>query len=361
MEIMIRANSLAHIGRPLTPEEKKLTLWRTSDTFLHCCIESRGCQFSRKCGSCIMCDYGEGRNLHPDELRKELDERVSQYMNGLHTILIGTYGSIFDEDEISSACFDVILEFLAQYSIPTVIFETHCSTVNSNKLKKIRDKIPRKTKVIIEMGYESCDAYVLKYCLNKFISLEQLKNAIKLIHDYRMSACTNVLLGAPFLCERDQLDTAVKSVNWAFEQGADSVVVFPMNIKPFTLLYKLYERGYVNPVSQWMLIDLLGEIPPKYLDNVSLSWYGDRKNFYENDEFPLIPPQDCVECHDILFKTYADFMKGDSINKRAEIIQSVKNKKKLCMCGKRYELQMRSWSKRKTPYQIYEILHKIDD
>ena len=52
-----------------------------------------------------------------------------------------------------------------------------------------------------------------------------------------MSACTNVLLGAPFLCERDQLDTAVKSVNWAFEQGTDSVVVFPMNIKPFTLLY----------------------------------------------------------------------------------------------------------------------------
>ncbi len=359
MKILSRVNMEAHEGRPLTPEFKKLNLWNSSDAFLHCCIESKGCRFSKESGACIMCDYGTGRNLNPDELHEELEKQVVPYIGQINTILIGTYGSIFDESEVSGECFEVILDFLVRYKVSTVIFETHCSTVSDEKLKKIKEKLSKDTRIIIEMGYESCDKYVLQYSLNKIISLKQLQGAITLIHKYSMKVCLNVLLGAPFLCAQDQLDSALKSIQWAFEQKADSVVIFPINIKPFTLLYKLYEKGLVAPISQWMLVDLLAGIPEKYLGKISLSWYGDRNNFYENNEFPLIPPLDCSECHDRLFTGYSDFMKATDLKEKARIINEIKSKQTMCTCREQYHQQMNVWLDRKTPYQIEEILRKM--
>ena len=139
------------------------------------------------------------------------------------------------------------------------------------------------------MGFESSDSFVLRECLNKVLDLHQLSTAIDLIHDFSMEASLNVFLGTPFMNTRAQLDTALHSIEWAFVHGADSVVIFPCNIKPFTVVYEMYRNGSYKRISQWLLIELLSRIPEQYLQNISLSWYGDRKNFYENDEFPLIP------------------------------------------------------------------------
>lgn len=107
---------------------------------------------------------------------------------------------------------------------------------------------------------------------------------------------------------RAQFDSTLQSIEWAFGHGADSVVIFPCNIKPFTVIYELYKNGLYKRISQWLLIELLSQIPEKHLKDISLSWYGNRKNFYENDSFPLIPPEDCEECHEKLFDFYEKFL-----------------------------------------------------
>ena len=128
-------NLEAHRGRPLTPENKKLTLWRPSEDFIHCCIESQGCRFNRNNGSCVMCDYGIGRNLTAGELKKALREDLEPYMDSVSILLLGTYGSILDTEEVPEECFDVLLEFVERQKIKTVIFETHCSVINKNTEK----------------------------------------------------------------------------------------------------------------------------------------------------------------------------------------------------------------------------------
>lgn len=333
MELLGKLNYEAHKGRPLTPQNKKITLWKPFQNFIHCCIESKGCRFSRKNGACIMCDYGIGYNITPEELRKELEVQLCPYVNNNTTVLFGTYGSILDTDEISEKCFDEILDFIVKREIHSVIFETHCSTINENILKKIHEKLQiNRVSVTIEMGYESCDEFVLKNCLNKFLNLAQLCSAIMLIHKYSMKVSLNVLLGAPFLSEKEQLDTAVQSVNWAFDKGADSVVVFPCNIKPFTLLFELYKKDFYKPVSQWLLVELLSRIPTEKLSQVTLSWYGDRKNFYENDRYPLIPPTDCEECHAMIFEFYHAFMKEPDAWQRRILIDRILHAEKKCNC-----------------------------
>ena len=142
MNILSKMNLEAHQGRPLTPENKCLTLWRPSDRFVHCCIESRGCRFSRDSGACIMCDYGIGRGLSGEELEKALREELQPELDGVSMVLFGSYGSVFDTGEISAECFDVILDFAAGLGLEEVIFETHCCTVTEEILAKIRKKFP---------------------------------------------------------------------------------------------------------------------------------------------------------------------------------------------------------------------------
>ena len=122
MNILSKRNLEAHQGRPLTPEGKKLTLWRPSKDTLHCCVESRGCRLSRDNGACIMCDYGIGRNITPHELENELACQLQPRLKFVSTVLFGSYGSVFDVEEISEDCFDVILDFIVAQKIQNVVF-----------------------------------------------------------------------------------------------------------------------------------------------------------------------------------------------------------------------------------------------
>lgn len=359
MSVLSTANLKAHMNRPSTPEGKPITLWRPSDRFFHCCIESRGCRYSRDVGACVMCDYGIGRNLTPGELSAALASTLDPWAGKLDTLLLGSYGSVFDPSEISEECFDALLRFLKDYPVPTVIFETHCATVTPEKLAHIREYLPEGRRVTVEMGYESCDPFVLESCLGKVLSLSRLESAIQTIHDAKMSICLNVFLGAPFLSPADQLESTRISVLWALERGADSLVLFPANIKPFTLLHKLYEAGHYAPLSQWMVPALFRQLPAEALERITLSWYGDRKNFYENDAFPLIPPQDCPECHNAVFAFYQDFLQARTGQERHEAVQRLWEQSLACSCREEVVRSLEKSAPRYTKEQISTVVKNL--
>jgi len=172
-----------------------------------------------------------------------------------------------------------------------------------------------------------------------------------------MEVSLNVFLGAPFLSAREQLDTTVQSVEWAFEKGADSVVIFPSNIKPFTLLYQLYENHLYKPISQWMLVELLSRIQEEKLNRITLSWYGDRRNFYENDRFALIPPKDCETCHNDIFAFYRSFMNETFSSQRKHLVEKFIKNGTNCDCRDKFLEGLKVQTERLTKEEI-EILLK---
>lgn len=359
MKCLSEANINAHLNRPVTPEGQFITLWRPSSSFIHCCIESCGCRYSQESGSCIMCDYGVGRNLTPAELQSALYEELSPCIEKIDRLLFGSYGSVMDESEVSAECFQVLLRFLCDNPVPNVIFETHCETVKRDKLKKIREELPADIQTTIEMGYESSDPFILQSCLNKVLNLDVLERAIMLIHEEGMHVCLNVFLGAPFLCPVDQLVSAKNSVLWAMERGVDSIVLFPANIKPFTLVHKLYKKGLYAPLSHWMIPALFRVLPDEALERITLSWYGDRKNFYKGDTFPLIPPQDCDRCHEDLFSFYHEFMREPDGYKRAEMTRVLWEKDLSCNCRENLKVALHTYTPRRTAKQINQIVSSL--
>jgi radical SAM enzyme (TIGR01210 family) len=111
----------------------------------------------------------------------------------------------------------------------------------------------------------------------------------------------NVLLGAPFLTEAEALASAVDSLRWALEAGTHLCVLFPANVKRWTLQHWLWERGLYHSPSLWSLIEAVHALGPELARRVLLSWYSaaitDAENPSQVSDPVLAVPTTCPACH----------------------------------------------------------------
>lgn len=314
---LIRQSRLSRNTRPraIRPCE----VWGHGD-FLHVCFSSVGCRF-RKSGYCTMCDYGGNRNVTSDEAISGLRDALNEAECSVREILLGTCGSILDEEEMTWETLSVILDEVYRSGVPTVILETHYTTVTLENLARIREALPDR-EVIIELGLESSNPWVLEHSICKYMNLNALSNTVELIRRFGMETVLNVFLGAPFLSIRNQIRDAHAAIAWAATHGASRVVVFPANIKPNTLLWKLWQDGSYRRISHWMLIELLSELERPLLEKVELSWYGDRQD--KGQAVQILPPEDCPACHVRLMDFYQAFMENFDPMYRQQLLEQLR-------------------------------------
>ena len=301
----------------------------------HICLSSIGCRFGRK-GQCVYCNYGS-TDEHSDEVKLEFLKKILQ-SNRSKGVVVGSFGSYFDSEEVSWDLFTSINELLAETDIQSIIFETHCSTVNKKYLDAIKQKFSRTKKSIgIEMGLESSNPKVLRDCINKNLDIGKFSKTIALIKEYGFNVIANVILGAPYLTPRQQLWDTYSSIKWALKNDVDSVVIFPVNIKRNTPLYKLYKEKKYKPVSHWLLIRLLDILNEDLLSSVTLSWVGLRQAEGRNME--AYPPKSCSTCQEKLLDFYKKFNCKFDRPYRREILIELKNNVKICECPERLEFE----------------------
>lgn len=290
---------------------------RRREHLLHVCLNSVGCRF-RNSGSCTMCDYGQGNNISIADIR-ELIEQIEPMLMVGDSVLVGSLGSVLDEDEVSRECLEKLLYFLGETNAQSIILETHYTTLNADVCSWLRECLQKKD-IVIEIGLESVDSYVQEKCLNKTIDCDLLKKKIELLHKYDFSVTANVFLGAPFLYAGAQILDAEKTILWSKENDIDSVVIFPANIRKNTLLDFLYRNGKYEPIQQWAVFDLLNRVPVSYLDRIYLSWYGDWFDYDESGIANNLPPVACDACTNSWREFYHVFLACHSAKERKQIL-----------------------------------------
>ncbi len=298
------------------------------DTFfdgkvLQICFYSIGCRFSKN-GNCIMCDYGKPRkeNLTPNEIKEIIQEIFSNFKEQPKVLLLNSLGSILDELEIPKASIITLLDEIAKIDINVIIFETHYTSINKDILELIKRKLPNK-QLIIELGFESSNQEYRKKYLNKIIDNDKFIEKVNLIKSFEFDVETNIIFGIPFLSSEDQIKDTVQSILWCFQNNIDKVNLFPINIKPYTLLYKLYETGEYSPVRHKDFIEVLKRIPQEYVNKIYLCWYGNRQLYYDSKStiLPICNQGD----YDKLMRFYKDF----NLHKDAEYRENLLNHIKL--------------------------------
>ncbi len=296
------------------------------DTFfdgkvLQICFYSVGCRFSKN-GNCIMCDYGKSRrkNLSPNDI-KEIMEKVLNNLNEQPNILLlNSLGSILDEFEMPRENMVALLNEIANTDIDVIVFETHYSSINNDILQLIKQKLLKKC-IEIELGFESSNPKYRKNYLNKIIDNDNFVEKVNLIKSYGFAVETNVIFGMPFLSTENQIQDTLQSILWCFQNNIDRVNLFPMNIKPYTLLYKLYEMGKYLPVKHIDFIKVLKLIPKEYVDKIYLCWYGNRQLYYGSK--PTILPICEQDEYDKIMNFYQDFNLHKDTEYREKLLKDI--------------------------------------
>lgn len=324
---LILKNKAIRKNRPKVATDILYSTFETNGTF-QICFKSKGCQNYLN-GHCIMCDYGIGDNLSKAELEKAFDEAMLESKEKINTLLLNSYGSVLDENEISEECLHALLKKIKETNINNIIFETFYTTITKKKLELIKNELGNKN-ISFELGLETANENVRANNLLKFINNDIFIEKIKLIHSYNMNVLTNIVVGIPNLSPKEQIEDALNSVDWCMKNKVDEVDLFPINVKPYTLLYTLYNEKKYEVISHWLLIEVLHRIPVQYLDKIYLAWYGNRELPYHNGEHSIFP-KSCPKCYNNLMKFYKEFLINNSSTFRKKLIDELINKRK-CDC-----------------------------
>ena len=180
-------------------------------------------------------------------------------------------------------------------------------------------------KIQFDIGLESLDDNIRKYCLGKgpsFTTALFLK-AIKTIKKEGFSFLSYILLGKPFLTIKEDIYDAVNSINFTVRNGG-IVVVFMMNMQPHTLIHWLYKNGKYKIPSLWCAIKLLEMLKPSSRNKV---WI---KGIDKGSPFPIQFPSNCNICTSIVHNCLV----GWNFTHNYDIIKNILN---CCDCREKWE------------------------
>lgn len=270
--------------------------------FVSLWFRTRGCRHDAH-GGCTMCNYGASTAVSEDQMVDSVRRGLAALeRHDDMTLLLSPSGSMFDDWEVPPRARAAIFRQTREIRMRAVLCETRADTVTEAGLREFAATFDDR-EANIGIGLESANPWILKYCINKGLSLENYCCAVECAHACGISSTANVLLGAPFLSGSEAIADAVASIRWALETGIDSCVLFPAHVKRYTLLNWLWQRDMYSPPSLWSLVEVLHRVGPQLAPRVTISWYKDyfatRTSMPESGESAFVcSPSTCPECQD---------------------------------------------------------------
>ncbi len=303
-------------------------------------IPSKGCH-----NACVFCNYGFKHPVRQEKILKKV-EHICRYLpSNIETLILESSGSFLDDRELPEELQYKIMEIVAKTKVYRVQFETHYTTVTEKKLNKIL-QILKGHELAFEFGLESTNEKTLSI-YNKDINVKEFFKLVQKCQNLGIEASLNVLVGAPLLTIQEQVQDALNTVEDILQNCPKStdIVLFPINIKNYTLLKHMYNQGRYSIISHWEFVDVLSQIPRSALDRVYISWWGNRVNEFHGKD-AIIHPKSCEKCHDILMNFYNSFVNASSLEDKQKAVEEIS--KVNCSCRMAYESEKKTQKCKKT-------------
>lgn len=278
---------------------------------------SKGCRYA-----CTMCNYGFNHPVREEKILKDLEIICDNFPEDITNIILESSGSFLDEDEIPENVQEKIMKRMEKTSLPQIQIETHYTTLTQEKIQKIKRILPSK-EIVVELGLESTNPEVFQI-YNKEMELKELLKKIWLCEENGIEVSLNLLVGAPLLTINEQIEDVSKSIQWilSYCPKSTSIVLFPLNVKDYTLVKHMYLQGRYSIIRDWEFIEVLKQTPKKQLDRVYISWWGNRCNEFHGEN-AIIKPFHCNDCHKELNAFYRNFVKSKSSDEKARLIEKI--------------------------------------
>lgn len=238
---------ISHRGKkndvdPLKPyawlvEKERTASGKIEDTAI-VFLTNRECPFH-----CLMCDLWKNttdKSVPEGAISTQIEWALSQMPKAKHIKLYNS-GNFFDEAAIPEKDYQKIAELLQDFE--TVIVESHTKLINKKSLR-FRDLL--KPKLEIAIGLETVHPEVLLK-LNKQMTLGDFSNAVEFLTKNNIKSRAFVLLKPPFTSEKEGVEWAKKSMDFAFESGVDCCTVIPVRAGNGAMDYLMKKGNFSLP------------------------------------------------------------------------------------------------------------------
>lgn len=326
--VLMDINRKIRQARPLIDDTNACEIYQ-ADSILEISL-SRGRCANDINGACIMCDYGiASKNKPVQEYLQDMDQAIKTYGDTVRCLMLCTNGSIFDENQVERELLEGAIDLAAKCAIPKIQLEAHYLDIDSEKLNMVKERLINK-KVIIALGLETINQEYQDLIIGKRINIDDFEKRIALIKGYGFSIELNIMLGLPFLSPREQFMDALNTLKWVYSHQCRPIL-FPVNVKPYTLLMEMHKTGQYSPISHWLILLLLEQLTEEELSQIILVWHGNRMENYDDPALHQIPPIACAKCLPIIEGFYTDFASVDSGVERKKILYDALHKP-FCDC-----------------------------
>ncbi|TCO61920.1 hypothetical protein [Actinocrispum wychmicini] len=233
-------------------------------------FRSFGCRYDRA-GECTMCNYAVAERVGTDSIVDSVREALS-LKDSYDALGISPLGNMFDVTEVPAAARDAILAMAAETDASIFSCESRPETLSPDMIAHAASLVGDK-RLFVNLGLEAAHSWVQAHCVGKSLSPDSYRNATAALRRHHAFPVSNVLLGVPFLTQEEAIESAVGTIRWALGNGSHICVLFPSNVKGWTLQEWLWERDSYRCPSLWSLVEALHRLGPDAARSVVLSWY----------------------------------------------------------------------------------------
>ena len=280
-------------------EDKRnlISVWREKDRFQGRIVDSfviilrtKGCRWAYHSG-CSMCGYFNDTNprMSDENLLNQINEAFEKYKNE-EVVKVFTSGSFLDDWEVPPKIQNALYDKFS--SAKRVIVESRPEYVTREKAKKIAER----GNIMVALGLESANNETLMKRINKGFKVEDYVRAAEILKEFNIPIKTYILLKPPFMSERQAIEEAIYSVEFA-SRYSEIVSVNPMNIQNYTLVEYLWRRGEYRAPWLWSVVEVLKRTANLDADVVSFPTAGGKIRGAHN----------CGKCDEKVLKAIENF------------------------------------------------------
>ncbi|MCG8307554.1 MAG: radical SAM protein [Cytophagales bacterium] len=181
-------------------------------------LTNRECPFR-----CLMCDLWKNttdETVPVGAIPGQIEFALERMPATKHIKLYNS-GNFFDKKAIPVQDYDKIIDLIGGFD--TVLIENHPKLIN-REVVQFRDKL--KSNLQVAIGLETVHPDILPI-LNKQMTPDDFGSSVRFLKEHDIFSRAFILLGLPFLNERESVVWAKRSVEFAVDAGVECSVIIP--------------------------------------------------------------------------------------------------------------------------------------
>ncbi len=278
---------------------------RSRGLFAQVWFMTGGCSWDAQ-GSCTMCDYGKGPSISGQAMVGAVREALQHTRPESAYLEVAPSGSMFDIKEVPLQARREIFQLMNAFPSEVMVTESRAETITTKMAEELKAFFPTKP-VAICLGLESADPWIQRYCVNKISHPQKFIDATEILHAAGINTIANISVGTAFLNVDEVIEDAVATTRWALNNGADSALLFPLQVKKYTALAALHELGLYRAHCLWLMVEVLYQLGEELMPRVDLAWW--RRKF-DAQTFDL--PRTCEKCYERVLAGLDDLAESHS-------------------------------------------------